>query len=132
MCETLSRALGVPFDRGGDVLAQSRYVNEEIEAILQRLVDGRTARRRGAERHVFIDEIDKLKGPRSCGVSGESVQHALPKIMEGCMVKPQRAVHRHHQHPFHLRWRVRRPEKITSATHTYGYISTSADYNLRS
>ena len=40
MCETLSRALGVPFGTAeATALAQSRFVNEEIEAILQRLVD---------------------------------------------------------------------------------------------
>ena len=40
MCETLSRILGVPFvTADATSLAQTRYVNEEIEAILQRLVD---------------------------------------------------------------------------------------------
>jgi ATP-dependent Clp protease ATP-binding subunit ClpX len=40
LCETLSRFLGVPFVTSeATALAQSRYVNDEIEAILQRLVD---------------------------------------------------------------------------------------------
>ena len=40
MCETLSRMLGVPFVTAeATSLAQTRYVNEEIDAILQRLVD---------------------------------------------------------------------------------------------
>src|SRR4029450_10935286 len=40
MCETLSRALGVPFVTAeATSLAQSRYVNDEIEAILQRLLE---------------------------------------------------------------------------------------------
>ena len=40
MCETLARILGVPFVTAeATSLAQTRYVNEEIEAILQRLVD---------------------------------------------------------------------------------------------
>ena len=90
-CETLSRVLGVPFVTAeATALAQSRYVNDEIEAILQRLVDkadGDIARSQNGI--VFIDEIDKLKAidgqPRS--VSGESVQHALLKIMEGAQVK---------------------------------------------
>src|ERR1700736_2046694 len=91
LCETLSVVLGVPFVTAeATALAQSRYVNEEIEAVLQRLVDkagGDVAKSQNGI--VFIDEIDKLKAidgqPRS--VSGESVQHALLKIMEGAAVK---------------------------------------------
>ena len=91
LCETLSLVLGVPFATAeATALAQSRYVNEEIEAVLQRLVDkagGDVAKSQNGI--VFIDEIDKLKAidgqPRS--VSGESVQHALLKIMEGAAVK---------------------------------------------
>ena len=91
LCETLSVVLGVPFVTAeATALAQSRYVNEEIEAVLQRLVDkagGDVAKSQHGI--VFIDEIDKLKAidgqPRS--VSGESVQHALLKIMEGAAVK---------------------------------------------
>lgn len=40
LCETLSKVLGVPFvTADATSLAQSRYVNDEIEAVLQRLVD---------------------------------------------------------------------------------------------
>lgn len=91
LCETLSRVLGVPFVTAeATSLAQSRYVNEEIEAILQRLV-GKANGDVGSAQHgiVFIDEIDKLKAidgqPQAS--SGESVQHALLKIMEGFPVK---------------------------------------------
>jgi len=90
-CETLSRLLDVPFVTAeATSLAQTRYVNEEIEAILLRLVEragGDVARAgRGI---VFIDEIDKLKAPRgeTRATSGENVQHALLKIMEGAKVK---------------------------------------------
>jgi ATP-dependent Clp protease ATP-binding subunit ClpX len=91
LCETLSAMLGVPFVTAeATALAQTRYVNEEIEAVLQRLVDkagGDTDRAR--QGIVFIDEIDKLKAtdgePRS--VSGASVQHALLKIMEGSSIR---------------------------------------------
>ncbi len=55
--------LGVPFvTADATSLAQTKYVNEEIEAILQRLVDkadGNIARAQMGI--VFIDEIDKLK-----------------------------------------------------------------------
>ena len=90
-CETLSRILGVPFVTAeATSLAQTRYVSDEIEAILRRLVDragGDVAR---AERGiVFIDEVDKLKASegRSFGTSGESVQHALLNVMEGGRVR---------------------------------------------
>jgi ATP-dependent Clp protease ATP-binding subunit ClpX len=91
MCETLSRFLNVPFVTAeATSLAQTRYVNEEIDAILQRLVDKADGDIGKAQSGiVFIDEIDKLKanesGPR--GTSGEGVQHALLKIMEGAPVK---------------------------------------------
>jgi ATP-dependent Clp protease ATP-binding subunit ClpX len=91
LCSTLSRILGVPFVTAeATSLAQTRYVNEEIEAILQRLVDkagGDVAKARHGI--VFIDEIDKLKasGSETQSTSGEGVQHALLKIMEGSPVK---------------------------------------------
>jgi len=91
LCETLSRFLAVPFvTADATSIAQTRYVSDEIEAILQRLLDKAGGEVERAQRGiVFIDEIDKLKGgagqPRA--VSGESVQHALLKIMEGTPVK---------------------------------------------
>ena len=91
LCETLSRRLGVPFvTASATSLAQTRFVNDEIEAILQRLVDKAQGDIDRAERGiVFIDEIDKLRktGEAAGGSSGESVQHALLKIMEGAPVK---------------------------------------------
>lgn len=91
LCETLSKVLGVPFvTADATSLAQTRYVNEEIEAILQRLIEKADGKLERAQLGiVFIDEIDKLKtgGKAVSGVSGESVQHALLKIMEGSQVK---------------------------------------------
>jgi ATP-dependent Clp protease ATP-binding subunit ClpX len=134
LCETLARILGVPFVTSeATSLAQTRFVNEEIEAMLQRLLE----RAGGDIAHaqngiVFIDEIDKLKAtdrePRS--VSGESVQHALLKIMEGS--------------PFRLRsgqyidttnilficgGAFVGLEEIMSQSNSYGYISTSKGDN---
>jgi ATP-dependent Clp protease ATP-binding subunit ClpX len=89
-CETLGRMLGVPFATAeATSLAQTQYVGEEIEAILQRLVDRANGDvGRAGQGIVFIDEIDKLKGSAGTGrASGESVQHALLKIMEGAQVK---------------------------------------------
>ncbi|HLY97164.1 MAG TPA: AAA family ATPase, partial [Sideroxyarcus sp.] len=63
LCETLSRIARVPFvTANATSLAQSKYVNEEIEALLLRLLDkaeGDVARAQHGI--VFIDEIDKLK-----------------------------------------------------------------------
>ncbi|HVF64540.1 MAG TPA: ATP-dependent Clp protease ATP-binding subunit ClpX [Casimicrobiaceae bacterium] len=90
MCETLSRILDVPFATAeATSLAQTQYVSEEIEAILQRLVDKAGGDVAQAGRGiVFIDEIDKVKGSGAASrTSGESVQHALLKIMEGAQVK---------------------------------------------
>ena len=92
MCETLSRALDVPFvTANATSLAQSKFVNEEIEAILQRLIEKAGGDIERAQRGiVFIDEVDKLKKHDegdSGGRGGEHVQHALLKIMEGAPVK---------------------------------------------
>jgi ATP-dependent Clp protease ATP-binding subunit ClpX len=91
LCETLSRILAAPFvTADATTLAQSEFVNNEIEAILQRLLDKADGDVSRAQRGlVFIDEVDKLKAVsgRSRAASGESVQHALLKIMEGSQVR---------------------------------------------
>jgi ATP-dependent Clp protease ATP-binding subunit ClpX len=114
-------------------LAQSRYVNEEIEAMLRRLIDRADGDVERAQRGiVFIDEIDKLKAgdgaPR--GVSGESVQHALLKIMEGAMVRLGDGRYIDTTSIlFICGGAFVGLDKIASATHTYGYIATSGEDN---
>ena len=89
LCETLARILDVPFvTADATTLAQSEYVGEEIEAILQRLIDPPAATSTKAQRGVvFIDEVDKLKATNAQmrGPSGEQV--CALKIMEGSAVK---------------------------------------------
>jgi ATP-dependent Clp protease ATP-binding subunit ClpX len=69
VCETLARVLQVPFvTANATSLAQSEYVNDEIEAILQRLIDKAEGDIGRAQRGiVFIDEIDTTQVLFICG-----------------------------------------------------------------
>ncbi|HEX8986871.1 MAG TPA: AAA family ATPase [Rhodocyclaceae bacterium] len=129
LCETLSRGLGVPFvTADATSLAQSRYVNEEIEAVLTRLVDKADGDLVKAQRGiVFIDEIDKLRadGGQAGGSSGERVQHALLKIMEGSRVRlgGSRSIDTT-DILFICGGAFVGIENIIAKTHTFGFIST--------
>ena len=133
-CETLSRMLSVPFVTGDATsLAQTKYVNEEIEAMLQRLVDkaGGDVRKAGLG-IVFIDEIDKLKasGSEARVTSGESVQHALLKIMEGSPVKLGSDLYIDTTNIlFICGGAFVGLEKIMSRTHGFGFIATNETDN---
>jgi len=134
MCETLSRFLGVPFvTADATSLAQTRWVNDEIEAILQRLLDKADGDLARAERGiVFIDEVDKLKAPtgQARGTSGESVQHALLKIMEGAPVRLRSERYIDTTHVlFICGGAFVGLEAIMSKTHGYGFISVSDEDN---
>jgi ATP-dependent Clp protease ATP-binding subunit ClpX len=136
LCETLSRALRVPFVTAeATSLAQARFVAEEIEAILQRLVDGANGELARAQHGiVFIDEIDKLKAraAEAGGRSGESVQHALLKIMEGSMVRLSDGRYVDTTNVlFICGGAFVGLEKIAASGHTYGYISTSGGDDLK-
>ena len=134
LCETLSRFLDVPFvTADATSLAQTKYVNEEIEAVLQRLVeraDGDIAR--AQQGIVFIDEIDKLKAAKGEArvMSGESVQHALLKIMEGAPVRLKDGQYIDTANVlFICGGAFVGLENIMSKTHGFGFISTTADDN---
>jgi len=134
LCDTLSRMLNVPFvTADATALAQTRYVNEEIEAVLQRLVDNADGSLDKAQHGiVFIDEIDKLKSAnsQSRAVSGESVQHALLKIMEGAAVKLKGERYLDTTHIlFICGGAFIGLEKIMSKTHGFGFIATSGSDN---
>jgi ATP-dependent Clp protease ATP-binding subunit ClpX len=134
MCETLARFLSVPFvTADATSLAQTRYVSDEIEAILQRLVDkadGDT--QKAGSGIVFIDEVDKLKSSSGEGraTSGESVQHALLKIMEGAPVKlgAERYIDTTNI-LFICGGAFVGLEKIMSRTHSFGFIATTESDN---
>jgi ATP-dependent Clp protease ATP-binding subunit ClpX len=134
LCDTLSRALDVPFVTAeATSLAQTRYVNEEIEAILQRLVDKASGDVAKAQHGiVYIDEIDKLKAdgqPR--GTSGESVQHALLKIMEGTPVRIGAQYIDTTNVLFICGGAFVGLDEIMSQTHGYGFVSISSEDNQK-
>ena len=93
MARTIARLLKVPFTIvDATVLTEAGYVGEDVESILSRLLQVADYDVAQAERGiVFIDEIDKIarKGDNPSitrDVSGEGVQQALLKILEGTVV----------------------------------------------
>ena len=134
LCNTLSRMLKVPFvTADATSLAQTKYVNEEIEAVLQRLVDEANDDVDQAQHGIiFIDEIDKLKANKAQAgsTSGESVQHALLKIMEGSPVKLKDGQYIDTSNVlFICGGAFVGIENIMAKTHGFGFIATSADDN---
>jgi len=94
LASTLAKVVGVPFViADATTLTQAGYVGEDVESILARLMDSAEGNKELAEWGiVYIDEIDKLAraGESSHGtrdVSGEGVQQALLKLVEGSKIK---------------------------------------------
>jgi ATP-dependent Clp protease ATP-binding subunit ClpX len=93
LAKTIAKMLNVPFCiADATVLTEAGYVGEDVESILSRLLQAADYDVAAAERGiVFIDEIDKVARKSdnpsiTRDVSGEGVQQALLKLLEGATV----------------------------------------------
>lgn len=90
LASTLAGIVGVPFvTADATALTQAGYVGDDVDSLLVRLLDAADGNVARAEWGIiYIDEIDKLArasdmAPMSRDVSGEGVQQALLKLVEG-------------------------------------------------
>jgi len=100
LARTIARMLGVPFHvADANKLTQQGYVGDDVESLLQGLIGAANGNIEHAQWGiVFLDEIDKIarkSGRNAAGyrdVTGEGVQQALLKIIEGAVVQVPRGM----------------------------------------
>ena len=98
LAKTLARIIGVPFAIGdATVLTQAGYVGEDVENLVRYLLQNADGSVELAKRGIiYVDEIDKIASKTdnvsiTRDVSGEGVQQALLKLVEGtvCRIPPK-------------------------------------------
>ncbi|GAB6279675.1 MAG: ATP-dependent Clp protease ATP-binding subunit ClpX [Lentimicrobium sp.] len=108
LAQTIARLLNVPFCiADATVLTEAGYVGEDVESILTRLLQAADYDVASTEMGiVFIDEIDKISRKSdnpsiTRDVSGEGVQQALLKLLEGSIVNvPPQGGRKHPEQKF--------------------------------
>lgn len=108
LAKTIAKMLDVPFTIvDATVLTEAGYVGEDVESILSRLLQEADYDQAKAERGiVFIDEIDKIARKSdnpsiTRDVSGEGVQQAMLKLLEGNVVNvPPQGGRKHPEQEF--------------------------------